>query len=56
MDFTMLWFLQGTLRQYCQYYKALSELVLMSNVQCINKSLLIGRPLPKALLHTCFTA
>lgn len=34
--------LQGTLRQYCQYYKALSELVVVQNVQRMNKGLLIG--------------
>ena len=48
--------LRGTLRQYCQYYKAPSELVLVWNVQCMNKGLLIGSQLPTALLRTCFTA
>lgn len=48
--------LQGTLRQYCQYYKALSESVLVRNVQCMNKGLLIGSRPPTTLLRTCVTA
>ncbi len=48
--------LQETLRQCCQYYKAPSELVLVQNVQCMNKGLLICSRLPTTLLRTCLTA